>query len=384
MPPPAARDERLEIAFYSGSLTRGGAEVSLRNLLLHLTPAVAATVVGVDDQIVRWIASARPGTPTVVVPPAPDKWSIGGFFAHRRAFARLSPDVIHLNLSTMADARWAVAAATTVRGAATVVVEQLPWPPEKRSTVLFKRWTSRFVAAHVAVGQAAARRVEDVIGLRRGSIRVIHNGVPDRPLPPRATTDGSAVVVGTLARLDPVKGLDVLIPTMAVLPGTRLVVVGDGPARSDLVDLARRSGVSERVEFRGWTDEAPAALAEFDVFVLPSRNEGFPLSVVEAMLARLPVVASDVGSVSEAVVDGETGLLVPPDDGERLGEALRVLLEDADRRKAMGEAGRARALGRFTAEVMARSFDELYREVSRGGRRRRRPRPAGPRRARPS
>ena len=113
----------------------------------------------------------------------------------------------------------------------------------------------------------------------------------------------------------------------------------------------------------GWSDEPRNHLRGFDVFVLPSRFEGFPLTVIEAMLAELPVVASDVGSVREAVLDGDTGLLVAPEDPEALARAVGALLADPARRRAMGQQGRRRALERFTVEAMARRFESLYDEI---------------------
>jgi glycosyltransferase involved in cell wall biosynthesis len=102
----------------------------------------------------------------------------------------------------------------------------------------------------------------------------------------------------------------------------------------------------------------------FDVFVLPSRFEGFPLVLVEAMLAALPVVATDVGSVSESVVDGETGLLVPAEDAAALARAIRELLDDRPRSQEMGRRGRERAHNQFSVAGMAKAYLALYEEVT--------------------
>ena len=129
--------------------------------------------------------------------------------------------------------------------------------------------------------------------------------------------------------------------------------------------LARKLGVADRLDITGWTSDPGSHLSRFTVFCLPSRSgtESFPLSIVEAMLAELPVVATAVGSVTEAVRDGETGLIVPVDDPEALRRALRLLLDDPGLRQEMGRRGRRRALERFTAERMVAGFEELYREV---------------------
>src|SRR5207302_6028335 len=113
---------------------------------------------------------------------------------------------------------------------------------------------------------------------------------------------------------------------LATRPDAALVLVGDGPERRSLAALAGDLGLDDRVLFAGWQTQPRRYLTTVDVFALPSRFEGFPLAVVEAMLAELPVVASAVGSVPEAVREGETGLLVPPDDPARLAAALRRLL----------------------------------------------------------
>ena len=99
------------------------------------------------------------------------------------------------------------------------------------------------------------------------------------------------------------------------------------------------------------------------MLALPSLSESFGISAVEAMLARVPVVATDVGSVSEAVVDGETGMLVPPGDPRALAGALRVLLGDPGLRARIGERGRVLALDRFTPAAMARGYEALYAEL---------------------
>jgi glycosyltransferase involved in cell wall biosynthesis len=122
-------------------------------------------------------------------------------------------------------------------------------------------------------------------------------------------------------------------------------------------------GVGDRVVWIGGSDDARGYLGSFDVFAFPSRFEGFPLAVLEALLARNAVVASDVGSTAEAVRDGETGLLVPPEDPTALADAIRKLLADEALRSRLGESGRALVLERFTAQHMTRAFESMYEEL---------------------
>ena len=204
--------------------------------------------------------------------------------------------------------------------------------------------------------------VEQAIGLPTGSVRTIYNGVPHSLPPPLARTRPGPVI-GSLGRLVPQKSFDVLVRALPSLPRVTAVLVGDGPERVALESLASELGVADRLVVTGWSNNARAYLPTFDVFVLPSRLEGFPLAIVEAMLAALAVVASDVGSVAEAVHEGETGLLVPPDDAVELARALGVLLDDAELRRRMGDRGRIVAAERFTASAMARAFESLYDEI---------------------
>ena len=190
---------------------------------------------------------------------------------------------------------------------------------------------------------------------------MIHNGVPDVALEslPRPY---AGPTIGTIGRLDRQKGFDLVLRSLVELPDSHLVIIGDGPERGALEQLAAELGVAARTEFQGWRDDPRRHLTTFDVFVAPSRFEGFPLVIVEAMLAGLPVVASAVGSVAEAVVDGRTGLLVPPEDPRALARALAALLGDSGRRMSMGAAGREHAQA-FTPRAMALAYERLYHEI---------------------
>jgi glycosyltransferase involved in cell wall biosynthesis len=130
-----------------------------------------------------------------------------------------------------------------------------------------------------------------------------------------------------------------------------------------LLELADKLSVASRVVIAGWQDDARSQLTAMDVYAAPSRLEGFPLGVCEAMLAGLPVVASAVGSMSEAVVEGRTGLLVPPEQPEALAAALRALCRNEKLRGELGAAGRRRALQLFSVDAMTRAYESLYEEL---------------------
>jgi glycosyltransferase involved in cell wall biosynthesis len=227
-----------------------------------------------------------------------------------------------------------------------------------------KRLTSRGVDRHVGVGERTSREVEELFGLPAGSVVTIHNGVPDERRQPAPRTRPGPLI-GSIGRLEAQKGYDILIRALVAIEDATLVLVGEGSERAALEQLASEVGVAERVVWVGWSEDARNYLGTFDVFAFPSRFEGFPLAVLEALLARAAVVATDVGSIGEAVRHGETGLLVPRDDAAALADAIRKLLTDEPLRRRLGEQGRRLVLERFTAEHMTSAFESLYEELLR-------------------
>ena len=357
----------VRLVVYTDAGGVGGAEICLGNLVAELAQSrYAITVLATDEAVGASVAARRPDVSLETVPPVRDKKDLPPIVAHLRALRRLRPQLVHLNLRTPYSCQYGLLAALTTPGVRTVAVEHLPLASQDGVSRWIKRRTSTRLAAHVAVGVRAARLIEAEVGLPPGSIRTIPNGVPlvDLPAAPRLA---AGAVIGSLGRFDEQKGYDVLVRALPQLPGVTAVLVGDGRDRGQVEQLAAAQGVADRLRVVGWSDEPRAYLAGFDVFVLPSRYEGLPLVVLEAMLAGLPVVASDVGSVAEAVVDGETGLLVRPDDPAAFAQAVGRLLADVDLRRRLGEAGRARALARFTSKRMAESYSEVYDGVL-GGR----------------
>jgi glycosyltransferase involved in cell wall biosynthesis len=353
----------VHLVVYTEAPTLGGSDISLSLLLEALEPSIRVTVVGVERAVVERVASGRPGTAVELVSPVRGKSDVRGFAAQVRMLRRLGPDVFQANLHTPVAGRYTVLAALLVRGIRVVVVEQLATATRPtRAQKLLKQMTSRRLAGHVAVGARAARAIEAMFELTPGSIRVIHNAVPDRALRPlQPARDGP--IVGTVGRLDGQKGHDLIVGALPHLPDVTAVVVGEGPERGSLESLARRLGVADRFVLTGWREDARDYLTTFDVFVLPSRFEGFPLALLEAMLARLPVVAADVGSVGEAVLDGRTGILVEADDEDALTAAIAELLADEPRRRALGDAARSHVLANFSPEATAKAFEALYEEI---------------------
>lgn len=176
-------------------------------------------------------------------------------------------------------------------------------------------------------------------------------------------------LVGVAARLVPIKDHATLFSALAGLPGVHLAVLGDGPLRPRLEQQAAELGVIDRVHFTGWWLDMPAALSDCTVIALSSRNEGTPVSLIEAMAAGRPVVATRVGGTPEVVQDGEHGFLVGPGAPEELADRLRVLLGDPALVRTFGEQARHSAIERFGIERLRRDMLEIYSELLTGRRR---------------
>ncbi|MCA1961093.1 MAG: glycosyltransferase family 4 protein [Desulfomonile sp.] len=193
-------------------------------------------------------------------------------------------------------------------------------------------------------------------------VLVIPNGVDVvRFRPPETRGEDPAVRIGFVGRLVHQKGVDVLMQAVALLePELPFVIdiVGDGAERQELRSLAANLGVEDRVRFLGWKagEELPELYRRMDAFVLPSRDEGMPNVVLEAMASGLPVVATRVAGTEELVCDGKTGLIVPPEDHQALAAALRRTITDGTARTAMGAAGRRLVEARYTWRRVAEEY----------------------------
>jgi glycosyltransferase involved in cell wall biosynthesis len=178
-----------------------------------------------------------------------------------------------------------------------------------------------------------------------------------------------------VGRFAAVKNHEMLVAAFAQLVGqqplpTELWLVGDGELREAVQHQVRALGIESRVRFLGVRSDIPDLLRAADVFVFPSRWEGNPLSVMEAMAAGLPVVATAVGGVPELVEDGASGILVPNEDLHGLVAAMQRMAQNPDLREQMGRAARCRAVERFDIQQTVRAYEALYEEILQRQRRR--------------
>ncbi len=281
----------------------------------------------------------------------------------RRELRRLRPDVVHTHL-VHADVYGVLGAGGTPLVSTKHNDDRFRLGPYR----LVERAITRRAGRVIAITDALRRFLVDGVGLPERKVEVVHYGLDD--LPPAWGDAGDvplpagARVLLCVGRLADQKGVDVAVRAVAHVrervPEAVLVVLGEGPERARLEALA-----GDGVQLPGRVGDVAAWYRRADVLVHPARWEGFGLALLEAMLAGKPVVATRVSSAPEIVVDGETGLLVPPDDPQALAEALLALLGDPARAAALGAAGLARARSEFSVERMADRTVAVYGDVAR-------------------
>jgi glycosyltransferase involved in cell wall biosynthesis len=203
---------------------------------------------------------------------------------------------------------------------------------------------------------------------------VVPYGVDLTRFCPRPREERTPVVIGAVSRLSPEKGFEHLLRAVAMLRDrgvdATLVLAGGGPSRAALERLASQLSITPRVRFLGDLahEDVPAALQRMDIFAMPSTWEGFGVSAVEASAMQLPVVASNIHGIPDVVVDGETGLLVPPRDPAALANALERLAGNPELRRRMGAAGRAFVAAHYRWEDNAAQMAALYQRALGDGR----------------
>jgi glycosyltransferase involved in cell wall biosynthesis len=279
----------------------------------------------------------------------------------RRELALLRPDVVHTHL-VHGDVYGGLGA-----GKAPVVSTKHNDDPFRRGPFRHvERLLTRRAARVIAITEALRRFCVDEVGLPAEKVEVVHYGLDRLPAPwgpgPEVSLPEDARVLLCVSRLAEQKGVDVavgaLAPIREVEPRAVLVVLGEGPERARLagdgVFLPGRAG-----DVASWYRRA-------ELLVHPARWEGFGLALLEAMLAAKPVVATRVSAAPEIVVDGETGVLVPPDDAGALAKAVLQLLTDPARAAAMGEAGLARARTEYSVAKMVARTAAVYGRAAAG------------------
>ncbi len=340
----------------------GGALATTTTLLGALRSDIAVTVIGSQADLIGQLAAARPGTATLVVPPVKNKLDAAAISRTVAAVRHLQPDVLHVSCNNPWTSPYGLLAGVVTR-TPTIAVVHGPAPAWRRRQQWLVRRLAPHVSAYVSVSSASSRATESALGRTPGSVRTIYNGVP-LPTELAARPEDGEPVIGAVSRFSREKGLDVLIEAFARVQRGRLVLIGDGDERPRLEALVEERKLVDRVLFAGWLTGPWTAQWALDALIVPSRSEGFGLAVVEAMLAGVPVVATEVGGLPELIEQERTGLLVAPDDPDALAGAIARVIDDRDQALQRADAARLDARGRFSPAAMATAYEALYEETA--------------------
>lgn len=357
------------------SLIFGGAEQAILTLLR-----------GTDDA--RWQPSLACHASDALAPLADgardlgvDVWTIPsmapGFEGIRRlpAFVaglrRRAPDVVHLHLTWPLGCQYPQIGAFLARTPGIVATVQLYVDLRlSRRVDVQQRFLTRIVDRYIAVSNHVRMRLASRLGWAAGKIDVVHNAV--EPVPSRADAarlrrelggDERTPLVLHPARLLEQKAQRDVLRAAAAMPGVRFLFAGDGPDRAVLEAASRELGVADRVTFLGRRRDVRDLMEACDVVVLPSRFEGLPVALLEAMAAGRPVVATRIGGVEEVVTPDEDGILVEPGDAPALAGAIHRLLTDVEAARRIGAEAARTIRERFSAGAMCRRVMEIYADV---------------------
>lgn len=296
--------------------------------------------------------------------------ALAGF---RGRLRETGPDVLHLHLeySTLIGAL----AALSLPAPRPILVASVANDPYRQAVLhrLAGRWLAPFIDLHVTHSRGILDSVLLAYARRPRRVQCVSLGIDlgrfDRTLAnPERVADyrrSAGRVVGTIGRLVPQKAIHVLLDATPALlqddPATRVLVVGDGPLRGALEAQAHELGIAHAVEFAGYQEDVVSAYAAMDVFVLPSRDEGFGLVFLEAMAMGVPVIGTRVIGSEDAVEDGATGLLVPYADPPALARAVRRLFDDAELRRRLRDTAAERVQRTASREQFAAQVETVYR-----------------------
>lgn len=288
--------------------------------------------------------------------------ALSGILRLARQLRRLRPHVVHSH--NPGSHRVAVPARLVARAPVLVHTKHGRNSPDDPRAVATNRRLARLTDVIVAVSQDAAEVAAEIEGISAAKVRVIHNGVElGEPLSPSLWASCPPRAI-TVARLDPVKDQATMLHAARKVadarPSFKLDIVGDGPSLGGLKALANSLGLTSTVSFLGYHQDVRPLLLRPQIFLLSSVSEGIALTLLEAMAAGLPAVATDVGGNREVVLDGFTGYLVPPRDPEALAAKVLALLDDPVRLQAAGAAARARVALHFDLRATASRYADLY------------------------
>jgi len=380
-------DERPLIAHVVYRFAVGGLENGVVNLINRL-PAdrwrhAVVSLTDVDAEFARRVRF--PDVAFVALDKAPGH-GVWQYPALWRTFRVLRPAIVHTRNLAALEAQfpaWASGVRARVHGEHGRDVEDLDG--SSRRHILARRLYRPFVHRYVALSRDLAEYLQQRVGVASGRLSQIYNGVDTerfapaaqrQPIPGSPFDDPHLWLVGTVGRMQTVKAQPLLVRAFVcalerapdLRARLRLVLVGEGPLRSECEAIVTEAGLSSHAWLAGERADVPAIMRGLNAFALPSLAEGISNTILEAMASGLPVLATDVGGNRELVDDGKSGLLVPADDVDALADGLIRLAEASALARDMGRAGRERAERQFSLDAMVSAYEAMYVDVlSRSG-----------------
>jgi glycosyltransferase involved in cell wall biosynthesis len=362
---------RRRVLHYVDSDIFGGNEEAALHLLASLDPARYEPVLlhHPNPGIARLIdGAAGLGIRTRGVARVNQRRRLAGVFRLWQAIRSERPAILHAHLSWPLACKYGVLAAWLARVPAIVATAQLYVELRGNRHHPFGLWPLRRI---IAVSEEVKARYVRDLRIPERKIVVVRNGIrvppagrmPNPVLRAELVRGRPNYVVLTPARLHPQKGHAILLAAAVQVPDATFVLAGDGPLRAELEQRARELGVAGRCLFLGHRPDVPDLLAAADLLVLPSLFEGLPVSVLEAMAAQRPVVATAIGGTDDAVTHELTGLLVPPGDPSALAAAIRRARADPALAQRLAAAGRERVESEFSSVTTAREVMKVYDDV---------------------
>jgi glycosyltransferase involved in cell wall biosynthesis len=365
---------RVRVCYMAHAFAVGGAEEMVLNLVRHLPDRFEPTVCCINQAGPIGEEIRKTGTPVAVLGLTPGlrhPWDVAGI---RRYLRETKPAIVHTFLLT-----------ASLYGRLAAILEGVPivigtevniYERKRRHHILAERMLMSKTDRVIVSANSVRDFYVDQIHADPRSIDVVYNAVDWKAIQPSKPRDQvraslglapNAKVAGVIARLTEQKGHRFLFQalTTPALADVQLVVVGDGELRDALKAEVQDLGIASRVHFLGARRDLGDLLSAMDVFVMPSLWEGLPLSMILAMGAAMPVVATEVAGIPEIVVDGETGWLVPAGNSLALATALADVFRDRPRAARIGTAASAFVLPRFGVDGYIRSVVGIYDELVR-------------------
>lgn len=369
---------RTKVLFVSVHLNYGGAEVGLLTTLKNIDrDRFDCTVVSIEKKGVIGEAIERLGFKVIYLDARARLFNIGLVMKMIGVLRKEKPDILHTSLFY---ANFFGRAAALFRRPAVILTEERSMYTEKRFYhVAIDRALSAITDKIVVCSDSVLRFTVNQEGIAGDKFRLMYNAVDTERFNVSETRDAlrdgygfskEDFIIGSVGTLIPKKGHRFLIEALSGLineaPRIKLLMIGAGESAAELTGFAKARGVNERVVFLGSREDVPQLMKSMDVFVLPSLQEGFPRTIVEAMYSGLPVIASDISGVPEIISDGENGLLVPPGDVSALAGRISALYRDPDLRKRLGENARKRVENGCLPRDYVPRLEGLYSELLKG------------------